>query len=61
MRLFKIFLTSMFLVLTISCSKDIERKISSLEGDQIELQMIETYRAGITEFEKKNYPDTIKV
>ena len=55
MSLFKIFLISVLLVLTISCSKEIKKELSIIKNDQMELQMIEAYQAGITAFEKQNY------
>ena len=60
MNLLKFLLISSLLITTLGCSKKIEEKISTLKGDQVELQMIETYQAGVTAFEKQNYLEAAK-
>jgi len=51
MKLSLNFILLIFLVLTVSCSKE-EKKISIIEEEDLELQMIDAYKDGYEELEK---------
>tara|TARA_B100000767_G_scaffold219111_1_gene207143 strand:- start:66 stop:908 length:843 start_codon:yes stop_codon:yes gene_type:complete len=55
MNLFNKFFFIFFLILLYGCSNQNEKQISILSEDQIELQMIEAYNAGIEAFDNQDF------
>ncbi len=58
-KLFLFFLLFIFLSLN-NCSKQEEIKNSSITGDEIEQQMIQSYKAGMKAFKNREYLDAAK-
>ena len=48
-------LSLILIILIISCSSDKDKKISSVEGDQIEIQMKNAYNEGLEAYQKNDF------
>lgn len=55
MNIKKIYLFLLLLFFLTNCSKNEEKKISVIPEDKIEIQMVDTYREGVKEFNNNNY------
>ena len=55
MNLFNKFCSILLIIFIFGCSSQEEKKISILSEDQIELQMIEAYNAGIEAFDNEDF------
>ena len=60
MNIKKIYLFLLLLFFLTNCSKNEEKKISVIPEDKIEIQMVDTYKEGMENFNNNNFLDAAK-
>ena len=55
MRILIKYLLFLLIIFIVGCSGNKEKKVSSIEGDQIEIQMIKTYNEGLKKYELRDF------
>ena len=55
MRILIKYLLFLLIIFIVGCSGNEEKKVSSIEGDQIEIQMIKTYNEGLKKYEQRDF------